>query len=246
MFVQRVPRPAGIAWIQTGLSDEDFVDFADIETTKEGYGRRDGEWVTLFEHTEQRTGDKLGAGSQRAHKVAVTLLGVRLDDEPPTREELAQEVRWSVLARLRNRYRFELKDTGSPTMSGRTMPIVVVSGRSFRGRRTPDLATVTPDVAREFSLSHDPDDLLGYVDDDGEKKVRSIEWQEAFDQGRRRHEPKSSGFLLQVKREFMKRVLQARNMEIWAHIEAKRSIDQYKPEPQMAWSEHTDVFRVRL
>ena len=71
----------------------------------------------------------------------------------------------------------------APPSIMRVVPIVVAITRTFRGRHTPDLAALVPELAEEFALSSTSDDLLGYLLD-GEKVVRSIEWQEAFDQGR--------------------------------------------------------------
>jgi len=100
-------------------------------------------------------------------------------------------------------------------------------------------------LARKFSLTPDPEDLLGYLAD-GQKVVRSVEWQEAFDQGRRRHEPRSVGFLLQMKREVLTHIAEERDMELWAHLTAKRSTDRYKPEPEMKWYEHSHVYPIKL
>jgi len=244
-LVRRVSRPAEISWIDCGLSDDEFTGFADIDRLKAGYGRRDGEWVTVFEYAEQRAGERLGSDPQRATKVRTTLFGMAGGEEPPTLNKVTAEARRRALTRLRNRYRFELARAVAPQAITRIVPVVVVTGRAFRGRPMPDLAAVVPELAEAFLLTPAPDDLLGYLMD-GEKVVRSIEWQEAFDQGRRRHEPRSVGFLLQVKRDMLNRVAKTRDLEFWAHLSARRTTDRYKPECEMTWHEHSDDFLVKL
>ena len=212
---------------------------------------RDERWVSLYEHTEQRIGDRSGADQTRASKVRLTVFGVFRGSAAPTLHEIDEEVRYGVLAPLRNRYRFELMHIESESsqllsgLGGRLVPIVQVSRRSFRGRHTPDVAAVVPELARALGLEMHDKYLLGYAIG-GQQVVRSIEWQEAFDQGRRRHEPRSSGFLLEMDHGFLGRWADARGVELWAHLVIERTIDRYKPESEMDWQVHTDVFALRI
>jgi hypothetical protein len=176
----------------------------------------------------------------------VVVFGIPRGGGPPTAREIQAEVRRGALARLRNRYRFELIHATPSSAVGRIIPIVVVTGRAFRGRITPDLAAIVPDVVQALGLLQNPDDLLGYLSEDGESVVRSIEWQEAFDQGRRRHEPRSVGYLIQMKQDTLKCLVKAKDLEFWAYLSAQRTTDRYKPENQMMRHEHSDVFPVRL
>ncbi|WNG34837.1 hypothetical protein F0U61_15140 [Archangium violaceum] len=96
--------------------------------------------------------------------------------------------------------------------------------------------------AKRTPLLEDP---FGYETPDT-KVVRSLEWQEAFDQGRRLHEPRSSGFLLQMRRTVLGEIAAARGLNLWAYLWGRRTADRYKPEADMRWTEHEAVFPVRL
>ena len=235
-----------LAWIDEALSDDEFTGFVDVDKLKAGYTTRDGDWVTVFEYTEQRTGERFGSDPQRATVAQVVVFGLPQGGRPPTATEIQAQTRSGALKRLRNHYRFELIRATPPSPVGRISPIVVVTGRGFRGRSTPALAAIVPDVVQALGLHQNPDDLFGYLSEGGESVVRSIEWQEAFDQGRRRHEPRSVGYLIQMKRDMLKRLAKDGDVEFWAHLSARRTTDRYKPENQMMWHEHSDVFPVRL
>ena len=69
VFVRKIQRPIQICWIKEEIADEDFLEFRDLENLKSGYALRDGDWVTIFEHTEQRTGDNDSRDPERTTKV---------------------------------------------------------------------------------------------------------------------------------------------------------------------------------
>jgi len=251
MLVRRVSRPGKIAWIDTELPDEEFIRYADMDSLKERYALRDERWVSLYEHTELRIGDQHTADQTRASKVRVTVFGVTRGSTAPTLREIDEEAKDGALVPLRNRYRFELariEPASSQLLSdigGRLVPIVQVSRRLFRGRHTLDLAAIVPELVKTLGLERHDQDLLGYALG-GQQVVRSIEWQEAFDQGRRRHEPRSSGFLLEMDRELLSLWADTRGVELWAHLVVERTADRHKPESAMHWQVHADVFALRL
>jgi hypothetical protein len=247
VLVKRIPRPFNIAWIDDELSDDEFTDFVDVEELEAESSTRDSNWVTVFEYTKQRTGKRSGTDpQQRATKAQVLVFGLPRGGRPPAVTEIQAEMRSGSLTRLRNRYRFELTRAILPSGVGRISPIVVVTSRKFRGRSAPAQAAIVPNIVQALGLHQNPDDLLGYINKGGDRVVRSIEWQEAFDQDRRRHEPRSFGYLLQIKRDMLKCLAKDRDVEFWAHLSASRTTDRYKPEYQMMWHEHSDVFPIRL
>ena len=251
VLVHRVSRPGKITWIDGALSDEEFIRYADIDSLKERYALRDERWVSLYEHTELRISDQLTTDPTRASKVRVTVFGVTRGSPAPTLREIDEEAKKGALAPLRNRYRFELariEPAPSQLLSGiggRLVPIIQVSRRLFRGRHTLDLATIVPELVKAFGLERHDKDLLGYALG-GQQIVRSIEWQEAFDQRRRRHEPRSSGFLLEMDRELLSRWADTKGMDLWAHLIIERTTGRYKPESKMDWQGHADVFALRI
>jgi hypothetical protein len=251
VLIRRVSRPGKITWIDRQLSDDQFIRYADINSLKERIAQRDERWVSLYEHSEQRIGDQLKADPTRASKVRVTVFGVTHDRPAPTLQEIDEEAKKGALAPLRNRYRFELARMeleSSQLLSalrGRLVPVVQVSRSSFRGRHAPDLAAIVPELAKTLGLERHNNDLLGYAVG-GQQVVRSIEWQEAFDQGRRLHEPRSSGFILEMDRELLSRWADTRGVELWAYLVVERTTDRYKPESDMDWRVNADVFVLRI
>jgi hypothetical protein len=123
------------------------------------------------------------------------------------------------------------------------VPVVVCTKRYFRGRHKPHLAALRSCLARQLGLDRDGNDLLGYCAGP-EKVVTSIEWQDAFDQERRLHEPRSSGFLLQVKETLLGRIAQTLRVDLWACLSVSRTTDRYKPESEMEWHSYTAIFPV--
>ena len=108
------------------------------------------------------------------------------------------------------------------------------------------MAALSPDMATSLSLVEADDDLLGLVTQDGQLVVRSIEWQEAFDQGRRRHEPRSAGFMLQIRRDNLRLMAEREGLHIFTLVSVKRSTDRYKPEHEMDWAEYYDIFSLEV
>ena len=252
VLVRKIQRPIQICWIKEEIADEDFLEFRDLEDLKSGYALRDGDWVTIFEHTEQRTGDNDSSDPERTTKVRGMAFGVPQDapcptiSEVQTDSEVQTEAGRGPLLRLRNRYRFELPRMVPPRGQGIVVPIVVVTSRTFRGRSTPDIAALAPDMVTSLDLAGTDDDLLGLINRDRQVVVRSIEWQEAFDQSRRRHEPRSAGFLLQIKRDNLRLMVERERLHIFALISVKRTTDRYKPEDEMDWKKRYDLFPLEV
>ena len=246
ILTRKVQRPAQVCWTKEEITEEDFLKFHDLEDIKSGYALRDGDWVTIFEHTEQRTGDYHSSDPQRTTKVQVMAFGVPQDAPCPTIRDVQNESRDELLFPLRNCYRFELPRTAPPRGQGNIVPIVVATVRTFRGRQTPNMAALAPDMATNLSLVGADDDLLGLVNQDGQSVVRSIEWQEAFDQDRRRHEPRSAGFMLQIRRDNLRLMAEREGLHIFGSISVERTTDRYEPEHKMNWEKRYDIFPLEI
>jgi hypothetical protein len=250
LVVTRLSRPSEIAWIDQTLSDEDFLAFADMEVIRQGFLLGDKHWITLYEHTEQRMGDRQGSDQTRATKIRLTVFGVGMGDPAPTLRETKEEFRRGVLMPFRNRYRFELARIESGTSHSlrrngkRVVPLSRVSRCSFRGRHSTDIAAFPPELARELGLDRQAEGILGY-NLGSDPVVRSVEWQEAFDQGRRRHEPKSSGFILQMAQEVISQLARVKGLDLWAYLVIQRTADKHKPEAEMNWQTHSEIFALQ-
>jgi hypothetical protein len=237
-----------VAWIDQTLSDDEFLAFMDVDRVWEAYIRRDEQWITLFEKTEQRIGDSFGPDQRRATKVRAIVFGMVEGTQAPTVDQIEQEAREGALIPYRNRYRFELAHMESvPTrflsssFREHLIPLLQVSRRSFRGRHAPDLAALVLRLAKALSLEEQKEELFGYVSQ-GRQVVRSVEWQEAFDRGRRRHEPRSSGFLLEMNREILSHWAESRGVDLWAYLAIERTTDCHASEDEMDWRLHREVF----
>jgi Cap4, dsDNA endonuclease domain/NACHT domain len=240
-LIQLTARPPFIKWIDTELGDAEFLSFGDWDRLTRAFLHRNPAWYTLFEHTEQRTGGDYGRPRRRATRVHALLVAVPRDEVTPTAHEVNE-----AAIKFRNRYRFELRraqvrDRELPNPA--IFPIVQASTRAFRGRHHLDIAALRPELARELGLEIDEADWLGYSRD-GRAAVRSAAWQEAFDQGRRRHEPRSSGFVLEVSAETLAALAAKHGWTYWVQLHVERTTNQYEPESKITWARRSDLFHL--
>jgi hypothetical protein len=200
--------------------------------------------MTLFEETEQRTGDRASSEPSRATKVYLSLFYM-----PESEMRIGLEDLDNAQPISRNQYRFELRSAecrkSRLNTTDETTSLVQLSVRNFRGRVRPSTAALRPAIAKEMDLQFSSTDLFGY-ERNGNTIVRSTEWQEAFDQGRRRHEPLSSGFLLEIERETLRDWIVSNRVTLWAELHIERTVDRYKPEIEMNWTERTGRVEVML
>jgi hypothetical protein len=61
-------------------------------------------------------------------------------------------------------------------------------------------------------------------------------------QGRRRHEPRSSGFLLEMRTELLFEWARRNGYALWVDLAVERTADKYKPESEMNWVKRREVF----
>jgi hypothetical protein len=239
--VELASRPASVNWIDTALSEASFLGFSDWDSLKQELIARGEEWITLFEHCEQRGGEGMGFREGPAARVHVALFGVKGGSG-----KQGMGLRSPVCIRHRNRYRFELRQSIPPsgvTYSGQRFPIIQVSKNALRGRNHLDTAAIRPDIAPELRLKPASHGWFDY-DLDGEPATKCIEWQEPFDQGRRRHEPRSSGFLLEMRRELLFEWARRRGYAVWVDLSVERTVDKYKPESEMNWVKRHEAFPI--
>lgn len=238
-LIRPTQRPIEVSWNDPEQEKDEFLCFRDLDMRLRDYPERDDEWLTLFEYTEHRIGERHG-DAPRATIAQIVAVGI--DRGQPVSSEAEISTARESVVRIRNRYRFELAQERLPQNTGRFRPLVVVTRRRFRGRTTPDMAALDQRIVEVLGLTHSNKDLLGFVDAGENCIVRSIEWQEAFDQGRRRHEPRSVGFALQIRKNAVQRFAEAENIDIWALGEFRRTADRYKPEYNMNWQEDARLF----
>jgi hypothetical protein len=239
MLVEMTSRPARVSWVDPTLPGNGFRDFDDWDSLKDRLRGRDQNWVTIFEHCEQRVGVGTVASEGPATRVRVVVAAGSLSEHPE-----ASRVR---IARLRNRYRFELLKPAPALgsfLTDQAVPVVQVSSNSLRGRDHLDTASLRPDIVAELGLEHRNGGCFDY-ELNGQPVTRCTEWQEPFDQGRRRHEPRSSGFLLEMRTELLFEWAHRNSYALWVDLVVERATDKYKPESQMEWVKRRELFALR-
>jgi len=240
-LVRPVSKPEKIEWLSFADSLEDFLEFRDLEEAIANALRsRDG-FTSLFEYSEQRG---VGRDDERSAKVCIArveLFGVDQSCRTFTEEDLISRS-IGLDSSFRNLYRTEIARRTVPPM-GSLVPLVAVSRRMFRGRWYGELAALS-------SLWDDTIDTRSFQDqfgsgDSGDSVLgRVIEWQSAFDQNRRLHEPRSLGSLLEVDTALLKDFANRHSLTIFAKVELQRTTDKYKPESRMTWVKCAKVVRV--
>ena len=234
-------RPTFVQWIDAAQADADFLSFQDWDSLKHALLLRDSAWQTVFEHTEQR-GDKEHAhNNPRSTRVKVLLVGIIGGQIIPTIDDIND-----AALEFRNQYRFELphiQGAYSKSPNSTVVPIIQCSTQTFRGRHRLDIAALRPELAAELNLEAQYGDWLGNSLN-GFVVVRATTWQDAFDQNRRRHEPRSSGFLLEASTDILSNLKKNHDLSYWIRLDIVRSTDNYKPESQFSWSRRSEIFRL--
>lgn len=241
-LVRTVSRPSYVDWVGGAQSKAEFLEFENLDAiVREALRPRDG-YLRAFEYAEQREGGEIGNHDSRVTIVRLELFGVACSDEREIDElvELAidERVRW------RNAFRTQLRLNQVATDHDGFIPLVVSSSRAFRGRSTRDLAALSAVWGQDVS-NEAPGDLLAHRLKSSATS-RSIEWQSAFDQDRRRHEPKSTGFLLEVPVTALQQLADDAGIRVYAFLEVERTTDRYKPERRMSWVSKTMVVPVHV
>ena len=240
-LVRTVSKPKRIEWLSFADSQEDFLNFRDSDQAIAcALESRDG-FTRLFEYTEQRGTGRDNVRSARCCIVRVELFGVSHKGEMLAARDLL-----SLSNRLdnsfRNSYRTEIVRIEIP-QKWSLVPLIAVSRRQFRGRRAGEIAALSS-LWNEAIPAASFQDQLGSVDLNNAVLGRMIEWQSAFDQERRLHEPRSSGSLLEVNTSSLKEFSACNSLAIFAKVELRRTTDRYKPEPFMTWRNFVKVVQV--
>lgn len=241
-IARTVLRPSYVDWVGDAQGETEFLEFQNLGAiVREALRPRDG-YLRVFEYAEQREGGEIGNQDSRVTIVRLELFGVASSDE----REIDELVKLAIdeRVRLRNAFRIQLRMNQVATEHNGFIPLAVSSSRAFRGRSTRDLAALSA-VWRQNVSNEVQGDLLAHRLPCSATS-RSIEWQSAFDQDRRRHEPKSTGFLLEVPVNALQQLADDAGIRVYAFLEVERTTDRYKPERRMSWVSKTMVVPVHV
>jgi len=238
-------KPSHIDWVAESRSQQEFAEFADWDSLIGRIRLASHPWTPLFEETEHRISAGMGASkSERVSKSTMSLFALPEGAQQPTQEELDDlQPEWL------NLYRYELPllrpGRAQVDLLTRPLPMAQLSKRHFRGSRTKSIAAVSPRLAKLLGLERNASDYFGLRFGD-HVVVRSTEWQEAFDQSRRRHMPVSRGFLLEMERAFLQEWVEANGLSLWINVKVERSITKYREESEMDWEERSEVIALNF
>lgn len=247
LLTVKTSRPDDLNWIDPNIEVTDFLNFADDDRlSSNGLGGNDLEWVTLYQEGSQRTASDYSSKEPRStYFRVVTFLSDRTFGNPsdPAVALFLAPYSDTLAIRTQNGYRHELKNDFAivpPFPVPGIKQIIGFSTREFRGQDEPSPAMLLPEYLRAFAAEQEDAFSLNYSHFSA-RIVELIEWQEPYDQGRRRQKPLSAGTLLRVKKRELEEYLNSTGQELWAMIELKRTTDQYKPEDEMHWEESTII-----
>ena len=202
-LISKKKKPSDIDWLSGDTSQEEFAAFLDWELLVARLSVPRQAWVPLFEQTEQRFSE--GIGSARPGRMSKAITSLLITGKQPGKLILGHLD--ELLNDWVNMYRSELPWIGiresSPNLGSRAFAMAQISTRDFRGSKQTTIAAMPPSLARLLRLEPVSGDYSGLRFGDL-TVVRSTEWQEGYDQGRRRHQPISSGFVLEMDKEFLK------------------------------------------
>lgn len=245
LLTVKTARPNDLSWIDLDIGDSDFLNFADADRVSSNGLHESGlEWITLYQEGSQRTASDYSTKVPRAtYFRVVTFLSDRMvgNASDPAFALWLAPYRDMLAVRTQNGYRHELKDDFAivpPVPVSGVKQVIGFSTREFRGQDEPSPAMLLPEYLRALGVEQEEVFSLNYSQPSG-GVVEFLEWQEPYDQGRRRQKPLSAGTLLRVKKRELEEHLNSTGQALWAMIELKRTIDQHKPEEEMHWEERT-------
>jgi hypothetical protein len=234
-------RPNKIDRVGAGLSDEQFLAFDDLTNLSDGWKVWDDEWVVLYESGHQRAGERYGPDTKRTCYFTIASFLVSSD-----RSINVEVLPTSPFIYLENIYRYELPyilPLGKSFPISEARPIVGISKREFRGQDELSIAALLPDFADELQVV--PTITLNY-ERDGETPIKLIQWQDKYDQGRRRQKPFAAGVRLQIEREMLQKFLEEGRWNIHYIFYCRRSTGKYTPEEDMEWKKFHRVGKLTL
>lgn len=228
-------RPSDINRVDAALSVDQFLGFEDLINLSDGWKFLDDEWITLYESGHQRLGDRHTSDPKQTCYFTLVSFLVSSSFENTNFDLVSRLKNVSPFIHLENVYRHELPsllpNSRSFPLSG-IKPIIGVSERAFRGQDELSIAALLPDFAEELQLL--PTETLNYKRD-SKTLGRLYQWQEKYDQDRRRQKPVAAGIRLQIKKQALHDFLQNDLWNVYYAFYVRRSINNYSPEGNMSW-----------
>jgi hypothetical protein len=239
-------RPSVINRVDTTLSNDQFLGFEDMINLSDGWKLFDDDWITLYESGHQRVGDSYTSDTKQICYFTFVSFLVSSDWENNKLDLMPRLKTASPFIYLENIYRHELPyilPHGKSFPISGVRPIIGVSKRAFRGQDELSIAALLPDFADEIQVV--PTYTLSY-ERNGETLARLFQWQEKYDQNRRRQKPVAAGIRLQIQKQMLQDYLEKGQWSIHYIFHSRRSTDKYAPEEEMNWANFDRIGKLKL
>lgn len=238
-------KPANINWINSCISDKDYLDFEDIGECLQRKFESDNEWITIYEDGHQRIDERVGNITKTTY---FKLIAFMISSKKANKIKEMPDFKNNIFYLTENCYIFEIPSifpTSKDFSSTEIKPLIGISDNNFREQNDLSIASLLPDLIEKLKLSRESEISLNYHKD-GEICVEFLRWQEEFDQGRRRQKAKSEGVVLKIRKEVLNSYLQDTGYTLCYAILLKRSVAKYKSEKDMQWTYYDNIFPLSI
>lgn len=241
LVYKAITRPEYINWLPTS-SPEDFMQFKDFYNVDETFIAREDDYITLFESGSQRSLD----GYRESKFTSYFEVSTFLKKKDLTTD--IENMKYEHFISRKNSFDFEIpgstRSIHSFPIKG-ILPILEVSKNNFRGEKHISKAMVTSEFMEMLgSNKMTLFDLLNNSSD--QEKLKAINWQNAYTNGRRRYKPSSEGFTIKVDRYKLKEFLDKNDFELCLSLEVSRANTPYVNESQMDWKHYQKFSTVKI
>ena len=241
LVYKAITRPEYINWLPK-LSPEDFIQFKDLYNVDETFLAREDDYITLFESGSQRSLDGYRESKFTSYfEVYAFLKKKEFDIE-------FERLKYDPIIIEKNQFAYEMPNSkhniNTFPIKG-ILPILEVSRNNFRGEKHLSKAIIAQDFFRMLDYGQpNLSDLLQSTSETG--KITAIHWLNAYTSGRRRYKPSSEGFILKIKKSFLKKFLEKNNFDLCLNFEVSRSNTPYVNESQMEWKSFQKTVVVKI
>jgi len=232
------PKPSYVNWTPPSTSEEDFLEFNDVDALLLDFAQREEEYVTVAEIGSQWSE---GLNKFSSYFEVAAFLATDAADIDSLRKR-----RTLPMIRHDNKIISELPtNTKMPAFPIQGVkPIMEISSNQFRGQPDNAIAFFTREMLNALTI--EADSLKDIININTSFPLHAIKWQSAYSTDRRRYKPKASGFTLKIKKSALLEHLSKNDLRLYYEVYLKRSATIYHPEDDMEWYEHFSKAKATL
>ncbi len=229
-------KPDPINWIPLGISQEDFIQFKDLDDFKSVFIDREPEYITLAEFGDQRTGQSFDDGLKTCYFEIFAFLKNKGFDDSILDSNYYEGIAPKIYDENLFAYDLPIEEYTSHSFPIEEIkPLVQVSHNNFRGESDLKIACLLYDFYEVLSIERK--NLLEIMTNNSSSyPLKAERWQDAYTStGRRRYKPISMGFSLKIEKNLLINYIERNNLELCYEIKLKRSCSRGTPESYMKW-----------